>query len=171
LRPQRSRPQHCPCHPKTLAFGSQRPRGDLIKRTATAANAPVWRHSRPMQGASPYVFVTEARTPVTTAWFLRMVQRSGRATMLSLPVHPHMLRHSIGTSLPMIALTCGRWRTTSRIAICNRRLGILRWRRIGLRNSGRTSDVDRRIPQPIRGLGGLAPFIHQSSQVTRNHVA
>src|SRR5262249_8932107 len=32
---------------------------------------------RPLQGNSPYVFVTEAGTPVTTGWFLRMVQRTG----------------------------------------------------------------------------------------------
>lgn len=54
---------------------------------------------RPLQGASPYVFVTEAKTPVTTAWFLRMVQRTGRAAKLLFPVHPHMLRHSTGYKL------------------------------------------------------------------------
>ena len=46
--------------------------------------------------SSPYVFVTEAGTPVTTAWFLRMLQRTGRAAKLPFPVHPHMLRHSTG---------------------------------------------------------------------------
>jgi integrase len=54
---------------------------------------------RPLQGASPYVFVTEAGTPTTTAWFLRMVQRTGRAARLPFPVHPHMLRHSTGYKL------------------------------------------------------------------------
>ena len=54
---------------------------------------------RPLQGASPYVFVTEAGTPVTTAWFLRMVQRVGLAAKLAFPVHPHMLRHSTGYKL------------------------------------------------------------------------
>jgi type 1 fimbriae regulatory protein FimB/type 1 fimbriae regulatory protein FimE len=49
---------------------------------------------RPLQGKSPYVFVTEAGTPVTTAWFLRMIQRTGKAAKLPFPVHPHMLRHS-----------------------------------------------------------------------------
>ena len=42
-------------------------------------HGPELRALRPLQGASPYVFVTEAGTPVTTAWFLRMVQRTGRA--------------------------------------------------------------------------------------------
>jgi site-specific recombinase XerD len=45
------------------------------------------------------VFVTEAGTPTTTAWFLRMVQRTGRAAKLPFPVHPHMLRHSTGYKL------------------------------------------------------------------------
>ena len=38
------------------------------------------------QGSGPYVFVTEAGTPVTTAWFLRMIQRTGKAAKL---VSPH----------------------------------------------------------------------------------
>lgn len=54
---------------------------------------------RPLQGNSPYVFLTEAGTPTTTAWFLRMVQRTGRAAKLPFPVHPHMLRHSTGYKL------------------------------------------------------------------------
>jgi hypothetical protein len=40
------------------------------------------------------VFVTESGTPVTTAWFLRMIQRTDKAAQLSFPIHPHMLRHS-----------------------------------------------------------------------------
>jgi type 1 fimbriae regulatory protein FimB/type 1 fimbriae regulatory protein FimE len=60
---------------------------------------PELRALRPLQGPSPYVFVTEAGTPVTTAWFLRMVQRAGRAAKLPFPVHPHMLRHSTGYKL------------------------------------------------------------------------
>jgi len=52
-----------------------------------------------MQGASPYVFATEAGTPVTTSWFLRMIQRTGVAAKLPFQVHPHMLRHSTGYKL------------------------------------------------------------------------
>ena len=62
-------------------------------------HGPELRALRPLQGQSPYVFVTEAGTPVTTAWFLRMVQRAGRAAKLPFPVHPHMLRHSTGYKL------------------------------------------------------------------------
>ena len=40
---------------------------------------PELRALRPLQGKSLYVFTTEAGTPVTTAWFLRMVQRTGEA--------------------------------------------------------------------------------------------
>jgi type 1 fimbriae regulatory protein FimE len=60
---------------------------------------PELRALRPLQGRSLYVFVTEAGTPVTTAWFLRMIQRTGLAARLPFPVHPHMLRHSTGYKL------------------------------------------------------------------------
>jgi type 1 fimbriae regulatory protein FimB/type 1 fimbriae regulatory protein FimE len=60
-------------------------------------HGPELRALRPLQGTSPYVFVTEAGTPVTTAWFLR--QRTGVAAKLPFPVHPHMLRHSCGYKL------------------------------------------------------------------------
>src|SRR6516165_10232403 len=56
-------------------------------------HGPELRALRPLQGSSPYVFVTEAGTPVTTSWFLRMIQRTGKAARLPFQVHPHMLRH------------------------------------------------------------------------------
>src|SRR6516164_9085690 len=62
-------------------------------------HGPELRALRPLQGHSPYVFVTEAGTPVTTSWFLRMIQRTGRAAKLPFPIHPHMLRHSTGYKL------------------------------------------------------------------------
>jgi type 1 fimbriae regulatory protein FimB/type 1 fimbriae regulatory protein FimE len=62
-------------------------------------HGPELRALRPLQGQSPYVFVTEGGTPVTTAWFLRMIQRTGVAAKLPFPVHPHMLRHSTGYKL------------------------------------------------------------------------
>src|SRR5215469_5727851 len=45
-------------------------------------HGPELRALRPLQGSSPYVFTTEAGTPVTPAWFLRMIQRTGRAAKL-----------------------------------------------------------------------------------------
>ena len=62
-------------------------------------HGPELRVLRPLQGSSPYVFTTEAGTPVTTSWFLRMIQRTGRAAKLPFPIHPHMLRHSTGYKL------------------------------------------------------------------------
>ena len=47
----------------------------------------------------PMCSVTEAGTPVTTAWFLWMVERTGRAAKLPFAVHPHMLRHACGFKL------------------------------------------------------------------------
>ena len=43
--------------------------------------------------------MTEQGSPVTTAWFLRMVQRTGQAAKLAFAVHPHMLRHACGYKL------------------------------------------------------------------------
>ena len=60
---------------------------------------PELRALRPLQGNNPYVFVSESGTPVTTAWLLRMVQRTGNAAKLPFQVHPHMLRHSTGYKL------------------------------------------------------------------------
>ena len=62
-------------------------------------HGPELRALRPLQSNSPYVFVTEAGTPVTTSWFLRMIQRTGKAARLPFQVHPHMLRHSTGYKL------------------------------------------------------------------------
>ena len=62
-------------------------------------HGPELRALRPLQGNSPYVFVTEAGTPVTTAWFLRMVQRTGKAAKLPFPIHPHMLQAFTGYKL------------------------------------------------------------------------
>src|SRR5262245_30639446 len=58
-------------------------------------HGPELRALRPLQGNSPYVFVTEAGTPVTTSWFLRMIQRNGRAAKLPFSIHPHMLRQGL----------------------------------------------------------------------------
>jgi type 1 fimbriae regulatory protein FimB/type 1 fimbriae regulatory protein FimE len=60
---------------------------------------PELRALRPLRAESPYVFTTEGGTPVTTAWFLRMVQRTGKAAKMPFAMHPHMLRHSTGYKL------------------------------------------------------------------------
>ena len=62
-------------------------------------HGPELRALRPLRGHSPYVFTTEAGTPVTTAWFLRMIQRTGVAAKMPFAIHPHMLRHSTGYKL------------------------------------------------------------------------
>jgi type 1 fimbriae regulatory protein FimE len=92
-------------------------------------HGPELRALRPLQGKSPYVFTTEAGTPVTTAWFLRMVQRTGRAAKLSFPLHPHMLRHLAATSSRTMATTRVRWLTISGIETFRARLDIPHLRR------------------------------------------
>src|SRR5262249_15506687 len=116
-------------------------------------HGPELRALRPLQQGSPYVFITEAGTPVTTAWFLRMIQRTGRAAKLPFPIHPHMLRHSTGYKLANQARTPDHWRITSVIGICNRRPDTLRLRLIDLRNSGRTSVCE----SPWRRIAGITP--------------
>jgi type 1 fimbriae regulatory protein FimE len=48
---------------------------------------------------SPYVFTTERGGPMTTAGFRKMLARTGLASALTFPVHPHMLRHACGYKL------------------------------------------------------------------------
>jgi Phage integrase family/Helix-turn-helix domain len=48
---------------------------------------------------SRYVFNTERGGPVTRAWFLKMVRRTGELAKLPFPAHPHMLRHACGFKL------------------------------------------------------------------------
>jgi integrase-like protein len=42
---------------------------------------------------------TERGGPVTRAWFLKMVRRTGELAKLPFPAHPHMLRHGCGFKL------------------------------------------------------------------------
>ena len=46
---------------------------------------PELRALRSLQGSSPCVFITEAGTSTTTAWLLRMVQRTGVAARDAVP--------------------------------------------------------------------------------------
>ena len=48
---------------------------------------------------SCFVFNTERSRPVTRAWFLKMVRRTGELAKLPFPIHPHMLRHACGFKL------------------------------------------------------------------------
>jgi len=100
-------------------------------------HGPELRALRPLQQGSPYVFVTEAGAPVTTAWFLRMVQRTGRAAKLPFQVHPHMLRHSTGYKLRIHVA----WRIISDTEISRVERDTQRLRRIGLRVFGRTRSL------------------------------
>jgi len=81
----------------TVAYISTELKGGI--ESVHPLHGPELRALRPLQGSSPYVFVTEAGTPVTPAWFLRMIQRTGIAAKLPFPIHPHMLRHSTGYKL------------------------------------------------------------------------
>ena len=48
---------------------------------------------------SPYVFITERGGPLTTSTVRKLVTRAGEKAKLPFPIHPHMLRHSVGYKL------------------------------------------------------------------------
>jgi type 1 fimbriae regulatory protein FimE len=48
---------------------------------------------------SAYVFSTERGGPMTTSAVRKLVARAGELANLSLPIHPHMLRHACGYKL------------------------------------------------------------------------
>lgn len=51
------------------------------------------------QGSNPYVFVTERGTPLSTSGVRKIVARAGELAKIGIPIHPHMLRHSLGYKL------------------------------------------------------------------------
>ena len=56
------------------------------------------RVQRDMPSAS-YVFTTERGSPMTCAGFRKLLARTGDASTLAFPIHPHMLRHACGSKL------------------------------------------------------------------------
>lgn len=46
-----------------------------------------------------YVFVSERKAPLTDHTFRKILKRAGEEAKLSVPIHPHMLRHSTGFKL------------------------------------------------------------------------
>jgi type 1 fimbriae regulatory protein FimB/type 1 fimbriae regulatory protein FimE len=48
---------------------------------------------------SPYVFVSERGTPMTTRNVRQIVARAGKAAKIPFSIHPHALRHSCGYKL------------------------------------------------------------------------
>jgi type 1 fimbriae regulatory protein FimB/type 1 fimbriae regulatory protein FimE len=48
---------------------------------------------------TPYVFVTERKSPLTTSSVRKIIARAGQKAGIGFPVHPHMLRHACGFKL------------------------------------------------------------------------
>ena len=124
---------------------------------------PELRALRPLQGASPYVFVTEAGTPATTAWFLRIIQRTGRAAKLPFPVHPHT-RHNAGYKSP------ARARTRSLAHYLGHRnrnpLAIQRWRGSVSEVLGGLKGAGRGRAEARSARWGTLPVEHAGSRPT-----
>ena len=89
-------------------------------------HGPELRALRPLQGKSPYVFVTEAGTPVTTAWFLRMLQPLAKPPSYPLQCIRTCCATLVATSLQTMATIRARWRTISDIETCKVQRGIRR---------------------------------------------
>jgi type 1 fimbriae regulatory protein FimB/type 1 fimbriae regulatory protein FimE len=45
---------------------------------------------------TPFIFITERGGPLVRSTVSKLISRAGRCAGLSLPVHPHMLRHGTG---------------------------------------------------------------------------
>jgi site-specific recombinase XerD len=52
-----------------------------------------------VSASSPFVFVSERRSPFTTAGFARMIERAAAGAGLEHKAHPHMLRHPLRVRL------------------------------------------------------------------------
>lgn len=70
--------------------GSKSGTHDLSRREVTALNKLL----RSAEG--PFIFANERGGKLTPNAFYKIVQRAGVRAGLSLPVHPHMLRHACG---------------------------------------------------------------------------
>lgn len=46
--------------------------------------------------SSPYIFVSERKTPLTTRTIHHIIARTGKNSGFDFTIHPHMLRHSTG---------------------------------------------------------------------------
>ena len=54
---------------------------------------------RETDGKSPFLFVSERGSPMTTSNFQKLVSRACEAAGLKIKAHPHMLRHACGFKL------------------------------------------------------------------------
>lgn len=54
---------------------------------------------RKLKQSSPYVFMTERKSPISTSSVRKIIKRAGEKAGISFPVCPHMLRHSTGHAL------------------------------------------------------------------------
>jgi type 1 fimbriae regulatory protein FimB/type 1 fimbriae regulatory protein FimE len=78
----------------------------LFRKNGISTSHPLWgaelRALRQVQRdypETPYVFVSERKTPMTASTFSKILTRAAAEAGLSLSVHPHMLRHSTGFKL------------------------------------------------------------------------
>jgi type 1 fimbriae regulatory protein FimB/type 1 fimbriae regulatory protein FimE len=61
------------------------------------------RLQREQVSKSPFVFVSESGAPFSSRGFQAMVERAAKVAGFDMKIHPHMLRHSCGFKLGMMA--------------------------------------------------------------------
>src|SRR5215471_12107937 len=163
------------CAPKNSArFAGLKSISSMVACTSTAQDGiesvhplhgPELRALRPLQGKSPYVFTTEAGTPVTASWFLRMVSVQAKPQRFHSQSIPTCCAIQRGTSLLMTGTIRARWRTISGIETCRVPRGIPRLRQIGLRSFGRIEQDFGASAQDNVRLLCFGSFSHDGTDV------
>lgn len=82
-----------------LLFVSRRKNGVPSTHPLRGEELRALRRLRRETPASPYLFLSERKSPLTPAAFRKMLATVGQAAGLHFPVHPHMLRHGCGFAL------------------------------------------------------------------------
>jgi hypothetical protein len=93
------------------------------------------------QEASPFVFCSERRGPMTPKAFHALFGRIGERAKMPFPIHPHVLRHGCGYALANAGHELGRCKPISVTRIFSTPCATRSLRRIGSRISGANGPV------------------------------
>jgi hypothetical protein len=100
------------------------------------------RRHRRESAKSPFMFVSERGAPISAPGFSRMVERAAVSAKLGIKAHAHMLRHACGYKLANADTILARCKPTWDAEISRTPRGILRWRRVGSKVSGRIREMN-----------------------------
>jgi integrase len=74
-------------------------RGVPSTHPLTGTEIRALRKLKRLAGESPYVFLSERKSPLTDSSGRKMIAQAGEVAALGFPVHPHQLRHACGYKL------------------------------------------------------------------------